>query len=206
MILGEIFMKITRSINLVTQNRIIRYVMYAVTAWLCCISIVAQADLEGTRTIALIDKAGEETVIGTVLFTPAADKASFTIDLETDVFTDHFLSMRPFRCIEGPEDWACHLPYPYDIRRIVSSDDLIDLEYALLFIAKKPTEFGIDAWNGRYYRLSIADNGVIDGKLHEVDLNLLASPPEQAFSRPLQDKHLNEADPDSHRFPALRIR
>lgn len=179
--------------------------LVAVVSLLCASGVVG-AQLNGTRQVALVDQEDQETIIGMVHFVDANDLTSFKVDLDADVFADHFLSMRPFRCIEGPQAWSCHLPYPYDSRLLIGPDDFVDLEYALLFIDKKPTEFGINAWNGRYYKLNLLDDGTIEGVLHEVDLNILASPPEGAFARPIAEKDLTEADAQSHRFPKLRIR
>jgi len=171
----------------------------------------ACAEFDGKYTIALVDHNDQETVIGDISFHADGSNSNFKLDLDAPVFSDHFLSMRPFRCIEGPEDWYCYLPYPYDLRRVINNGDFVDLEYALLFISKQPGEFGIDAWNGRYYKLrspenAATGNALLEGTLYEVDLNMLAAPPEGAFARPIADKHLTEADANSQRFPKIRIR
>ena len=92
----------------------------------------------GQKEIILRAVDGTEITIGHVTFHagPATGTATYDLDLAGEVFADHFLSMRPFRCLEGPRQHWCHLPYPYDIDRRVSGDDLTDLEYDLLFVHK----------------------------------------------------------------------
>nr|MDJ0640618.1 hypothetical protein [Paracoccaceae bacterium] len=116
---------------------------------------------------------------------------------------DHFLSMRPFKCLEGPEKHWCHVPYPYEIRRDLSAD-LTDLEYDFLFLWKAATDYGIDTWNGVYYRLE-ADGAGFAGTLHELDLGQLAVPPAAGELRPIAEKDLHEADPESHWLPRLIV-
>ena len=84
-------------------------------------------------------------------------------------------------------------------------DDLSDLEYQLLFLLKKPTEFGIDAWNGLYYKLGIEEDGSITGKLMEGDLNSLQSPPSEKYAKPIDLGEFIPADSSRRLFPTLRI-
>lgn len=127
----------------------------------------------------------------------------YRMDMSPAPFTNQFLSMRPFRCLEGPDKHWCHLPYPYENRRNIS-DDLTDLEYDLLFIWKGAGDYGIDTWNGVYYQLEPSGAGY-RGTLHEVDMDELAVPPEAGDLRPLMDKHLEPGEPDSHWLPYLVI-
>lgn len=60
-------------------------------------------------------------------------------------------------------------------------------------------------WNGVYDRLT-ADEGGWSGVLHEMDMDLLAAPPEDGALRPISDDHLDEGDPDSHWLARLTIR
>ena len=119
-------------------------------------------------------------------------------------FEDHFLSMRPFRCLEGPERHWCHVPYPYEIERNIS-DTLTDLEYDFLFIWKGATEYGINMWNGVYYKLEAEPSGRLVGVLHELDMNLLSVPPEDGVTRPLKPGDLHESEPESHWLPRMII-
>lgn len=128
----------------------------------------------------------------------------YDLTLEETPFSDHFLSMRPFKCVEGPDMLWCHVPYPYEIKRDISTETT-DLEYDFLFLWKRAGSYGIDMWNGIYYELEAQDNGLI-GHVHEMDMNTLSVPPEAGNFRPLQAKHLEPGDPDSHWLPHLVIK
>lgn len=157
-------------------------------------------------TISLVARDGSKTRIGTVRFGEASGgMRGFAVDLDGEEFSEHFLSMRPFRCITGDTEWYCHLPYPYDLRGTVSGDDLTDLEYSLLFIRKLPSEFGIDAWNGLYYDLVLNADGTISGRLLEGDLNVLASPPGEPLARPIDTGSFIEGDSSKRSFPEVVI-
>jgi len=132
-----------------------------------------------------------------------ADDGDYTVEMVETPFSDHFLSMRPFRCLEGPAKHWCHVPYPYEIARNVSAD-LTDLEYDFLFLWKGSTEYGINMWNGVYYKLS-AEAGRLTGTLHEMDMDLLSAPPDAGNLRPLQAGDLHASDPDSHWLPRMII-
>lgn len=171
--------------------------------------ITALAETKQTLTISLLPQEGEPIAIGNLHLTPETNGFSFQVELTEDLFSDHFLSMRPFRCLEGnPKYMLCYLDYPYQNNRQINQQDLTDLEYDLLFIRKYPSEFGIDAWNGSYYRLQWSNDEemVISGAMHEVDLNLLAVPPEAGNTRPIGEYDLTPADPASHWLPGIVIR
>ena len=119
-------------------------------------------------------------------------------------FGDFFLSMRPFKCLEGPEKLWCRVGYPYEINRRIGDADLTDLEYDLLFVWKNARDYGIDMWNGIYYKLT-ADEKRLNGTLFEMDMNVLASPPDDGNLRPIEPDMLDEGDPDSHWLPRLVI-
>lgn len=156
--------------------------------------------------IYLIDSQQQEVKIGEVVFTKSENGATeVQVSIATDQFTDHFLSMRPFRCIEGDTEWFCYLSYPYDLRSEITEDDLSDLEYQLLFIRKTPSEFGIDAWNGLYYQLQLESDGTLTGKLLEGDLNTLQSPPAEKYAKPINLDEFIEGDTSRRLFPTLRI-
>ena len=157
-------------------------------------------------TIYLVNQANEELTIGTIEFTnQTAAGAAYTIDIGGSAFNDHFLSMRPFECIEGPKDWFCYLTYPYPLKQVVTSNDLSDLEYNLLFIVKSPSEFGIDAWNGVYYQLTLQVDGSIKGMLLQGDLNVLQNPPEP-YAKPINLNEFIDDEAAKQRFPTLVIR
>lgn len=164
------------------------------------------ADFPEQANIFLVDSNQQETRIGEIDFTDTDNSASAVqVNIDTSIFTEHFLSMRPFRCIEGETEWFCYLEYPYDLRSVVTQDDLTDLEYQLLFIRKTPSEFGIDAWNGLYYKLEIEPDGSITGKLLEGDLNSLQSPPSEKYARPVDLGEFIPGDKIKRLFPTIRI-
>ncbi len=157
----------------------------------------------------LIDQQQQQVKIADLAFSAVTDstveQTALAVTMDYTAFNDHFLSMRPFKCIESASEWFCHLPYPYNTRSIVSASDLADLEYQLLFIKKTPTEFGIDAWNGLYYQLTLNDDGRMEGQLLEGDLNVLASPPEEDFARPIDLNEFIAADTSRRPFPKIVI-
>lgn len=157
--------------------------------------------------IYLQNRQGDDLQIGEVKFAPQPDgSALIKVSIDSPTFTDHFLSMRPFKCLEGSGEWFCHQPYLYSLENRITPNDLSDLEYQLLFIKKTPAEFGIDAWNGLYFKLQLNDDGVINGILLEGDLNVLQSPPPNEFDKPiLLDEFIN-AEQGKRLFPTLTIR
>ncbi len=160
--------------------------------------------LTGLREIALAGANDTRVVIGQIQFEEAGEGADYTINWKDAAFADHFLSMRPFKCVEGPDKHWCHVPYPYQIRRHVSRSDLTDLEYDLLFLWKGATDYGINMWNGVYYRLR-TDGDRIVGELHEMDMDTLSAPPPEDELRPILEKDLHESDAESHWLPIVVI-
>ena len=158
---------------------------------------------KGEKAVKLVSGDGQEIVMATVTFSPDGDGA-YSITQNDAVFADHFLSMRPFKCLESPDKHWCYVPYPYEITRKVSAEDLTDLEYDLLFVWKGATEYGINLWNGVYYKLSV-DGDRLVGSIYEMDMDRLGVPPDAGDLRPIQDKHLDEGDPDSHWLPRVVI-
>lgn len=180
--------------------------MSKILKWMACFAALlaspaAAEGLEGAKTIWLVDGQGARIEIGAVRFRGRA----YQVELKDDAFTDHFLSMRPFKCLEGPDRHWCHVPYPHAIQRRIGPDDLTDLEYDLLFVWKGASDYGINMWNGVYYRLTMTDRGTLTGQLHEVDMDVLSLPPQAGDMRPLSADDLHPADPDSHWLPGLVI-
>ncbi len=153
-----------------------------------------------TRQVFLEGADGARTQIATLTL---EGDGGYKIAMNDSAFTDHFLSMRPFKCLEGPNKHWCHVPYPYEIRRDLSAD-LTDLEYDLLFVWKGSTEYGINMWNGVYYKLA-QEGDRITGVLHEIDMGGLAVPPDAGELRPIAPGDLHESDADSHWLPKLVI-
>jgi len=59
-------------------------------------------------------------------------------------------------------------------------------------------------WNGVYYRIAAEDNALI-GSLHELDMDLLSTPPPAGVMRPLRNQDIHASDPESHWLPRLVI-
>ncbi len=157
------------------------------------------------KTISLIGKDGSKLQVAKVIFTAQENNTeSFEIKWDDSKFSEHFLSMRPFKCIDGQQT-VCHLGYPYKTKNRISKTDLQDLEYALLFIHKNEKEYGINFWNGVYYRLKREENGAITGTIWETDMNELASPPAKEYDRPIGGADLVEGAEGKHRFPQIII-
>lgn len=170
--------------------------------WLC--SATVAAPLEGDKTIYLVDGAGAKIEIGTIAFAPKEGGSTYKIAWQDERFAEHFLSMRPFRCLEGEAKYWCRVPYPYPIKRTISADDLTDLEYDTMFIWKGASEYGINMWNGVYYKLEIEGDRLV-GRLHEMDMDKLSAPPEDGNLRPVREQDLEPGEPESHWLAVLVI-
>lgn len=161
-------------------------------------------------SITLKGNADEAIKIG-VLATKAPENneeqkgVDYKIKLEADEFEDHFLSMRPFKCLPAGEKLWCYTPYPYEIKRQITDNDVTDLEYDLIFVWKPKGEYGINLWNGVYYKLETTEFGW-KGVMQEYDLNILGIPPEKGELRPILKKDLHEASTEDHFLPFVEIR
>ena len=160
--------------------------------------------LEGEKQIKLVEFSGKEHVVGSIQFTKAGSGSSYAISWKDETFEEHFLSMRPFKCFEGSTKFWCRVPYPYEIKKTVSAEDLTDLEYDLMFIWKGATEYGINMWNGVYYQIEIQENKLV-GSLNEIDMDKLSAPPETGNLRPIEEYDLEPGEPESHWLPKLII-
>lgn len=178
-----------------------------------CISAAGNAALGQTDlventpySVVLQGQDGTEIDVADLTF-DRLDNGNWTYALTWDdtKFSDQFLSMRPFKCLDGPEKQWCRVPYPYPNRHQISARDMTDLEYDLLFIWKRQGDYGIDMWNGVYYRL---DPGArtLAGAMHEMDMDILSAPPDEGDLRPITEADLEPADPESHWLPVLELR
>jgi hypothetical protein len=158
----------------------------------------------GKRKI-ILKSAIESFEIGTATFEGEGKTRKISIVMKDELYHDEFLSMRPFKCIESKIRYYCHLPYPYEWKGEISESDLIDLEYALLFVQKQPTAYGINLWNGVYYKLKLDLDGKITGILNEVDMDTLASPPPAGELRPINSSHINQTAAEGQWLPMLSI-
>ena len=160
--------------------------------------------LVGSKSITLVQQDGTRHVVGEVTFEPESDGTRYMIEWRGEAFEEHFLSMRPFKCFEGSAKYWCRVPYPYEIKRKITPKDLTDLEYDLLFVWKGANDYGINLWNGVYYKLAGGEEQLV-GALHEIDMNVLSVPPEDGNLRPVREQDLEPGDPDSHWLPRLVI-
>lgn len=159
---------------------------------------------DGKKEIKLQQEDETTHVVATIDFKTQDNSTTYNIEWNDQVFGEHFLSMRPFKCFEGDTKYWCRVPYPYEIKRHISETDLTDLEYDLLFIWKGASEYGINMWNGVYYRLQLEDGRIV-GTLHEMDMEKLGVPPDEGNLRPIREVDLEEGYPESHWLPKLII-
>ena len=175
-----------------------------VAAALATSTAVQSADLSGKKQIKLVEINGKTHTVAEIEFTRSVSGSTYKIEWKDERFGDHFLSMRPFKCLEGPAKYWCRVPYPYEIKRQVSGTDLTDLEYDLLFIWKGAKEYGINMWNGVYYKLT-AQDGKLTGTINEMDMDKLSAPPDDGNLRPIREQDLEPGEPESHWLPKLVI-
>lgn len=161
---------------------------------------------EGTKTITLISPDGARQSIGEVTFTPDGDGATFTLKLTSPELQEQFLSMRPFQCLSGPKEQWCNLTYDYGLRRRVTASDLVDLEYSLMFFWRTYDRVHADPWNGLYFKLKLEPDGSLSGPLFETDLGVLATPPKDAFARPVLHKDMTPSQPGRRQFERIEIK
>lgn len=168
---------------------------------------LAQAwDLAGTKTITAVTRDQVSIVLGTVTLTPQADGSSrVALHMDHARFTDHFLSMKEFKCLEGSDEVACHVPYPYKNPGTVRTGDYAWLEHQLLFLYKQPRDFGAKLWNGVYYRLEPDGQGLV-GLPQAVDLNLISAPPDDLNKPPYSSSERDDIPAGTRWIARLLIR
>lgn len=138
----------------------------------------AQAlELSGRKTLSAHTADGGKIELGSVLFSPAADGAvGFKVEMKHEALSDHFLSMREFKCLPGPKEISCYVPYPYRHPGQVRPGQLAWLEHNLLFFFKTPADFGAKLWNGLYFEFKDTGKALV-GLPKAVDLNAIGAPP-----------------------------
>lgn len=161
-------------------------------------------ELSGTKQISLQTRDGAAIAIGTVTFSPEGEGANFSLDLDRKAFADFFLSMREFKCVEGPEV-QCHVPYPYDNPHHVTRSDLAWLEHSLIFFFKTPSEYGAKLGNGLYYAMRITHEGIV-GTPEAIDLDDIAAPPADAALPPFDPERRSEIQSDARWIERVLIR
>ncbi|MGI9418563.1 MAG: hypothetical protein ACR2RA_12065 [Geminicoccaceae bacterium] len=146
---------------------------------------------------------GERIAIAAVTL-PEGGQGAYSFDLDESVLSEHFLSMRPFKCLDLESQTVCHLPYPYELAGEVQPPDWRDLEYRLLFLFKNAGEYGINFANGYYFRIKQEGERLI-GTRHETNMDQLASPPADGVRYPLDEAELYESEGASHQLLRLVI-
>ena len=188
--------------------KLMRYCSWVFGAAMLCALAAAPAqawDWAGEKTVYLHDRDGETLPIGTIVFQATGGKQRFALAMDHSRLTDYFLSMREFKCVEGPSEVLCHVPYPYDNPATVTLDDLRWLEHALLFLVKSPKDFGANLWNGIYFQLAVTDDEIV-GEPQAVDLNQISAPPDDEAQPPFEADDRSEIAPGVRWFERLSIR
>lgn len=155
------------------------------------------------KDISLLDNKGNKLLIGSISFSTQDINTSYQISLQHEKFTDYFLSMKEMKCVEGPELW-CHLAYPYNNPRNITTVDFRWLSHDLLFMYKKNSEFGANFNNGIYYDFK-QEAGKLIGTAMAVDLNLLAAPPEDKVNPPITINDIDEIELSNRWLPKIII-
>ncbi len=178
----------------------------AMLACLGAITTVRAAPLSGQRAIVLSNAAGERHTIGHVTFSDAGNgKSAFKITM-ADNMQEYFLAMRPFLCLTGPVQRLCWFPV-HNEAALVSDDDWLPLEYALMFMRTRANDLHVNPFNGMYYKLR-RDGERLTGSLYEVDMAPFIAPdilPMEERQRPLKPADFFDADPGSNWLPKISI-
>ncbi len=159
------------------------------------------ADTEQTVYAELVN--GERLAIASVSL-PSGGQGAYGFDLDERVFSEHFLSMRPFKCLDLEAQTVCHLPYPYELKGEVQAPDWRDLEYRLLFLFKSAGDYGINFENGYYFRFEQDGERLLGTRL-ETNMDQLASPPAEGVRYPLEETELYASEGASHQLLRLVI-
>ena len=153
---------------------------------LVCLPVAAMAfDFSGDKQLFAHTPDGAPTRIGTVRFSPgdAVPEVRFVVKLDTSVLTDYFLSMREFKCLPGAAEVTCAVPYPYAHPGTITPGNLAWLEHNLLFLYKRPTDFGAKLWNGVIFQFKDEGRALV-GRPQAIDLNHISAPPEPSSGLP----------------------
>lgn len=181
-----------------------RHCMAFAVGSLLLASAAQATPLVGQKTIALHARDGQISPIGVVTFEPQGEKIRFTVKMDPLKLKDFFLSMREFKCAEGPSEIQCYVPYPYAQPGTISSTDFSWLEHNLLFFYKQPKDFGAKLWNGVYYRLNPTDKGLV-GEPQAVDMGLIGVPPDNLNVPPFTSNERSDMPPGARWFDKLTI-
>ncbi len=180
------------------------------TALLLAAPALAPAwELAGDKTLIAHTRDQQRLTLGTVSFEPrGAGLIAFTLKPDSARFTDYFLSMKEFKCLDGQVEVVCHVPYPYPQQGTVSvtagKADFAWLEHSLLFIYKLPTEFSAKLWNGLYYKMALTDQGLV-GSPQAIDLNRISAPPDNPSVPPYKPAYRDDIAPGARWIEKLTI-
>ena len=162
-------------------------------------------ELQGVKSITATTRDNQRITLGSVRFEPQGDgTVSFSVTLEPARFTDHFLSMKEFKCLDGPGEVFCHVPYPHTQPGTITADDLAWLEHNLLFLYQLPTDFGAKLWNGLCFRLEPTERG-LRGRPQAIDLNYISAPSDTPEQPPYQPQQRDEIAPGVRWIESLSI-
>ena len=184
----------------------VRFQVCLFAAFLACWpAVVFAAELDGTKTIFANTRDKQRIPLGTVRFSPrGGGVSSFEISMDHARFADYFLSMKEFKCLDGKVEIVCHVPYPYSNPRTVSAMDMSWLEHDLLFLFKRPGEFGASMRNGLYFRLEPDERGWV-GSPQAIDLNYISAPPDAADVAPYDPATRDDVAPGERWIESLLI-
>jgi hypothetical protein len=173
---------------------------------LAAVPVLASAwELQGSKTITAHTRDKQQITLGTVDFTPhGAGSVAFTVAMKPASFTDYFLSMKEFKCLNGAGEVVCHVPYPYQQPGTTTDSNFAWLEHNLLFLYKRPSEFGAVLWNGLYFHFTRTDQGLV-GRPQAIDLNRISSPPNNLSVPPYGPELRDDIPPGAHWIDSITI-
>ena len=162
-------------------------------------------ELQGIKTITAHTRDKQQITLGTVHFEPRGGASVvFTVAMEHSRFTDYFLSMKEFKCLNGQGEVVCQVPYPYPQPGTVTANNFAWLEHSLLFFYKLPSEFGATLWNGLYFHLERTDRGLL-GRPQAIDLNRISAPPDALAVPPFGPELRDDIAPGTRWIESLTI-
>lgn len=178
-----------------------------VALWACGLAWLPTAaafDFSGDKALVARLRDGGQQRLGVVRFTPAAAGTRFELLWDTTALTDHFLSMREFKCLPGGTEITCVVPYPYAHPGSVAPGQLAWLEHNLLFLFKQPADFGAKLWNGVIFKFTEIPTALV-GRPQAVDLNAISAPPERPDEPPYTDMDRTDFPAGARWVTELRI-
>jgi hypothetical protein len=165
-------------------------------------------ELSGEKALIARFGDGGQLMLGRVHFSPAGPDAPqatrFRVALNPAVMTDHFLSMREFKCLPGGTEITCVVPYPYPHPGTVAAGQWAWLEHNLLFLFKRPTDFGAKLWNGVIFKFTETPTALV-GRPQAIDLNAISAPPDRLDEAPYTDMDRTDFSTGARWVTELRL-